>query len=108
MCLGLAISAVADTLALKNGQVLEGYFVGGNANGVTFVGQDGTSKTYPLSEVASMSYWTPASTRAEATRSAHECSGPCWDSHSGNRDGYPRHQFGGYWPAIHRGRWRQI
>jgi hypothetical protein len=56
LCLGLALNAVADTLTLKNGQVLEGYFVGGNANGVTFVGQDGTSRTYPLSEVASMSY----------------------------------------------------
>jgi hypothetical protein len=41
MNLGLAVNAVADTLTLKNGQVLEGYFVGGNANGVTFVGQDG-------------------------------------------------------------------
>ncbi len=56
LCLGLAQGAAADTLSLKNGQVLEGYFVGGNANGVTFVGQDGSSKTYPLSEVASMSY----------------------------------------------------
>jgi hypothetical protein len=56
MCLGMALSAAADTLTLKNGQVLEGYFLGGNANGVTFVGPDGASKTYPLSEVASMSY----------------------------------------------------
>lgn len=56
LCFGITLCAAADTLTLKNGQVLEGYFVGGNANGVTFVGQDGTSKTYPLSEVASMSY----------------------------------------------------
>jgi hypothetical protein len=54
--LAMTFGALADTLTLKNGQVLEGYFVGGNANGVTFVAQDGTSKTYPLSEVASMSY----------------------------------------------------
>lgn len=56
VCLAVALGAPADTLTLKNGQVLEGYFVGGNANGVTFVGQDGSSKTYGLSEVASMSY----------------------------------------------------
>jgi hypothetical protein len=55
-CLAVALGALADTLTLKNGQVLEGYFVGGNANGVTFVGQDGSSRTYALSEVASMSY----------------------------------------------------
>jgi len=48
--------AMGDTLRLKNGQVLEGYFVGGSATGVQFVGTDGQSKTYPLSEVASMSY----------------------------------------------------
>jgi len=53
VCLAVAPSAPADTLTLKNGQVLEGYFAGGNANGVTFVGQDGSSKTYALSEVAS-------------------------------------------------------
>jgi hypothetical protein len=49
-CLAVALGALADTLTLKNGQVLEGYFVGGNANGVTFVGQDGSSRTYALSE----------------------------------------------------------
>ena len=54
--LALAVSASADTLKLKNGQVLEGYFVGGNSNGVTFIDTSGVSKTYPLDEIASMSY----------------------------------------------------
>lgn len=52
----LALPAFADTLRLKNGQVLEGYFVGGSANGITFIDTSGVSKTYALSEIASMSY----------------------------------------------------
>jgi len=56
ICLALAMPLSADTLKLKNGEVLEGYFVGGNANGVTFIDTTGASKTYALSEIASMSY----------------------------------------------------
>ncbi|HVM74310.1 MAG TPA: hypothetical protein VMT75_01630 [Candidatus Saccharimonadales bacterium] len=52
----LVLPLSADTLRLKNRTVLEGYFVGGSANGVTFIDTSGVSKTYPLSEIESMSY----------------------------------------------------
>ncbi len=104
LCLGMALGASADTLTLKNGQVLEGYFVGGNANGVTFVGQDGTSKTYPLSEVASMSYGpvqSPSPQMPAPPAPPVKGSSSGRDSDPGNHDGHAGHQIGIRRAAIH-------
>jgi hypothetical protein len=54
--IGLACSALADTLKLKNGQVIEGSFVSRSAAGIQFVGPDGTSQIYPSQDVESLSF----------------------------------------------------
>ncbi|MFZ3332502.1 MAG: hypothetical protein WA197_17840 [Candidatus Acidiferrales bacterium] len=56
VCIGLAWTASADTLRLKNGQVIYGQFVGRTAEGVQFTGQDGNTNTYPPQDVASLTF----------------------------------------------------
>ena len=55
-CLLLSSFVVADTLTLKNGQVITGIFQSRNAEGVTFVGPDGQAHTYPTEEVQNLSF----------------------------------------------------
>jgi hypothetical protein len=56
LCLCSACVASADTLKLTNGQVIYGVFMGRTAEGVSFLGPDGTTKTYPFSQVGSLSF----------------------------------------------------
>jgi len=55
-CLVLGSFALADTLTLKNGQVITGIFQSRNAEGVSFVGPDGLSHMYPTNEVQNLSF----------------------------------------------------
>ncbi len=48
--------AFADTLTLKNGQVITGIFQSRNAEGVSFIGPDGQAHTYPTEEVQNLSF----------------------------------------------------
>ena len=51
-----ATIASADTLTLKNGQVINGIFVSRNGESVVFVGPDGLTHTYTSQEVASLTF----------------------------------------------------
>jgi len=61
VCMGLMCAALADTLQLKNGQVITGIFWGRSAAGVQFSGPDGVSRIYPSQDVESLAFG-PAST----------------------------------------------
>jgi len=56
ICISLACGAFADTLHLKNGQVITGIFLGRSSSGVQFQGPDGTSRIYPPGEVDSLNF----------------------------------------------------
>lgn len=56
MCLLLCSFAVADTLTLKNGQVITGIFQSRSAEGVSFIGPDGQAHMYPTEEVQNLSF----------------------------------------------------
>jgi hypothetical protein len=56
ICIGLACTAFADTLHLKNGQVITGTFLGRSSAGVQFQGPDGTSRIYPSGDVDSLTF----------------------------------------------------
>jgi len=56
ICIGLASAASADTLHLKNGQIISGTFLGRSTAGVQFVGPDGMSQIYPAAEVESLDF----------------------------------------------------
>ncbi len=72
--LALAAMAAADTLRLKSGAVLEGTFLGGDARTIRFLGQDGSTKQYALTDVASIEFGSspaaPAPTAAAASAPA--------------------------------------
>jgi hypothetical protein len=61
ICIGLVCTAFADTLQLKNGEVITGIFWGRSAAGVQFSGPDGVSRIYPSQDVGSLTFG-PAST----------------------------------------------
>lgn len=69
--LALAAMAAADTLRLKSGAVIEGTFLGGDARTIRFLGQDGATKQYALTDVASIEFGaSPAAPAAAAVPSA--------------------------------------
>src|SRR5208283_1651845 len=56
LCLFLAGFAFADTLTLTSGQVIYGVFMGRNNDAIQFLGPDGSSKSYPLSQVSTLTF----------------------------------------------------
>jgi len=56
LCIGLAGTALADTIRLKNGQVLYGQFRGRNSEGIQFAAQDGITYTFLPEQVASLNF----------------------------------------------------
>jgi hypothetical protein len=56
LCLCLACFASADTLKLTNGQVIYGVFMGRNNDAVQSLGPDGSTKSYPTAEVATLTF----------------------------------------------------
>jgi hypothetical protein len=72
IALGLALAAVAaaDTLRLKSGAVVEGTFLGGDARTIRFLGQDGSTKQYALTDVASIEFGSAPAAPAPAAAAA--------------------------------------
>jgi hypothetical protein len=56
VCVTLAYTASADTLRLKNGQVIYGQFIGRTPEGIQFAGPDGNPQIYPPQEVAALTF----------------------------------------------------
>ena len=57
----------ADTLRLKDGQVLQGRYMGGTRNNISFqVDGQGEPADYPVSQVSSITFGTPAAAAAPA------------------------------------------
>ena len=69
-CLSLACFCSADTLTLSSGQVIYGVFMGRNNDAIQFLGPDGSSKTYPLSQVATLTFGPLPSASQQAAASA--------------------------------------
>jgi hypothetical protein len=69
-CLSLACLASADTLTLNNGQVIYGVFMGRNNDAIQFLGPDGSSKSYPLAQVATLTFGPIPSASQQAAAGA--------------------------------------
>lgn len=65
--LAVVTVASADTLTLKNGQVIEGTFIGRSQNGVQFVTVSGLAQTFPSGEVANLTFGAVAPPKPIAT-----------------------------------------
>lgn len=52
----VALGAAADTLRLKSGQTIPGTYMGGDTRLIRFMGPDGQPRTYPLTDVESISF----------------------------------------------------
>jgi hypothetical protein len=57
--ISLACMALADTIQLKNGQVIDGIFLGRSSAGIQFIGPDGQTQIYPSDQVQSMTFGPP-------------------------------------------------
>lgn len=55
-CIGMIGRVSADTLRLKNGQVIYGQFVSRNSTGIQFTGIDGNTYFYQPQDVASLTF----------------------------------------------------
>jgi hypothetical protein len=56
ICIGLVCAAFADTLQLKDGQVITGTFLGRSSAGIQFTGPDGISRIYASKDVESLAF----------------------------------------------------
>lgn len=65
-----AVAASGDTLRLKNGAVIEGTFLGGDARTIRFLGPDGTPKQHPITDVAAIEFGGAAAPAASASAPA--------------------------------------
>jgi outer membrane lipoprotein SlyB len=61
-----SLAASGDTLRLKNGAVIEGTFLGGDARTIRFLGPDGTPKQHPITDVAAIEFGGTAAPAASA------------------------------------------
>lgn len=66
----VALAASGDTLRLKNGAVIEGTFLGGDARTIRFLGPDGTPKQHPITDVAAIEFGGTAAPAASASAPA--------------------------------------
>jgi hypothetical protein len=76
-----AVPGFADTLVLKNGTKLTGYYEGGTARVVHFRGSDGIAKDYDIIQIQEVVFEaapspTPAVTPAPAAAAPPSSSGP--------------------------------
>src|SRR5712692_7601779 len=65
----LAVSAFADTLVLKNGEKIPGYFEGGSARVIKFRTSDGVVKDYDLLSVQQIQFGDETKTTAASSNS---------------------------------------
>jgi hypothetical protein len=70
LCLSFDCFTSADTLKLNNGEVIYGFFMGRNNNAIQFLGPDGSSKSYPLAQVATLTFGPIPSASQQAAASA--------------------------------------
>jgi len=70
VCLCSACFASADSLKLTNGQVIYGVFMSRNSDVVQFLGPDGTTKTYPVTQVAGLTFGPIPSPAQQAAAAA--------------------------------------
>lgn len=68
--LALASLTLADELILRNGTVIAGTYLGGDARSVRFVGPDGNVKTYSVGDVSGIGFGTPQTTAAPPVSTA--------------------------------------
>ena len=61
-----ASTALADELRLRNGAVLTGSYVGGDARSVRFIGSDGSLQTYSVGDIESLQFLTTPTAVAPA------------------------------------------
>lgn len=69
-CLRLACFASADTLKLNNGEVIYGVFMGRNNDTIQFLRPDDSRKSYPLAQVATLTFGPIPSASQQAAASA--------------------------------------
>jgi len=70
LCFFLPCFASADTLKLTNGQVIYGVFMGRNNDAIQFLGPDGTTKSYPTAQVATLTFGPIPSPAQQAAAAA--------------------------------------
>ncbi len=70
LCLCFARLASADTLKLTSGQVLYGVFMGRANDAIQFLGPDGTTKSYPTAQVATLTFGPIPSPAQQAAMAA--------------------------------------
>ena len=70
LCLSFDCFTSADTLKLNNGEVIYGVFMGRNNDAIQFLGPDGSSKSYPLTQVATLTFGPIPSASQQAAASA--------------------------------------
>ena len=70
LCLSFDCFTSADTLKLNNGEVIYGFFMGRNNGAIQFLGPDGSSKSYPLAQVATLTFGPIPSASQQAAASA--------------------------------------
>ena len=76
--IGLVVPAWADTLVLKNGERITGYYEGGTARVIKFRSADGTVKDYDLLSMQQIQF---PRTRQSRLRRPFRCRRPRWSPH---------------------------
>lgn len=70
VCIAFSSLASADTLRLTNGQVIYGIFMGRANDAIQFLGPDGTTKSYPTTQVVGLSFGPIPSAAQQAAAAA--------------------------------------
>jgi len=70
VCLCSACIACADSLKLVSGQVIYGVFMSRNSDAIQFLGPDGATKSYPVAQVAGLTFGPIPSPSQQAAAAA--------------------------------------
>jgi len=65
----LSVTAQADVLYRRDGSAVEGTFLGGNSRTLRFLDEDGSVRTFAISDVESIVFSSPSEMAAESTSS---------------------------------------
>ena len=65
----LSVTAQADVLYRRDGRAVEGSFLGGTSRSVRFLDEDGSVRTFAISDVESIVFSSPSEMAAESTSS---------------------------------------
>jgi hypothetical protein len=72
----MVAAASADTLRLRSGKTIEGIFLGADTRQIKLLGPDGQTRTYPLTEVESITFAAMSTPPASANRPPAATSAP--------------------------------